>query len=62
VALAQLARGQRDPQQRGRALRVVAERLVKVAEPKEDDGIRVLAFDPLVLLENRDRLQWFGPS
>jgi hypothetical protein len=53
----ELARRQGDAQERCGPLGIFAEGLIEVAEAKEDDGVRMLAFDALVLLEDRDRLQ-----
>jgi hypothetical protein len=50
-------RGQGDAQERRRALGVVSERLVKVAQAEQDDGVGMLSLDPLVLLEDWDGLQ-----
>jgi hypothetical protein len=57
LAPAELARGQRDAKNRRDPLGILTKRLIEVAEPEEDDGIGVFAFDPQVLLENRARLQ-----
>jgi hypothetical protein len=57
VPFPELARRQGDAQERRGPLGIVAEGLVKVAEAKEDDGVRMLAFDSLVLLEDWDGLQ-----
>ena len=57
MALAQLPGRQRDAQQRRGPLGILPERLVEVPEAEEDDGVRVVPLDALVLLENRDRLQ-----
>jgi hypothetical protein len=57
LALAQLTRGQRDAENRRRPLGVLAEGLVEIPEPEENDGVGMFAFDPLVLLENWARLQ-----
>ena len=47
------ALGQRDRQQRRRALRVVVEELVEVAHAVEEQGVRMLRLDPQVLLHHR---------
>src|SRR5205814_2927094 len=57
LPFAELARGQGDAQERGRALGILAEGLVEVAQAEEHDRVRMLTLDPLVLLEDRDRLQ-----
>jgi hypothetical protein len=57
VAFAELTRGQRDTENGRRPLGVLAEGLVEIAEPEENDGVGIFAFDPLVLLENWARLQ-----
>ena len=57
MALAQLACGQRDPEDRRCPFGILAEGLVEVAQPEEDDGVGVLALDSLVLLEDRRGFQ-----
>ncbi len=57
LALPQLARSQRDSEQRRDAFGILAEGFVEIAEPEQDDGIGVLTFDPLILLEDGGRLQ-----
>src|SRR5206468_793538 len=57
LALAQLARSQRDAEQRRDAFSVLAEGFVEISEPEQHDGIGVLTFDPLILLEDGGRLQ-----
>jgi hypothetical protein len=58
----QLARRQGDAEQRRDPLGVLAEGLEKVTQPEENDGVRVLSLDPLILLENGGRLQRVWPS
>jgi hypothetical protein len=53
----QLARGQRNAQNWGDPLGILAEGLVEIAEAEEDDGVRVLALDLQVLVEDGRRLQ-----
>jgi hypothetical protein len=57
VPLPQLARRQRDAQQRRRPLSILPEGFVEVAESEEHDGIWVVLLDALVLVEDWDRLQ-----
>jgi hypothetical protein len=57
LALAQFPRGQGDAQDGSDPLGVLAEGLVEIAQAKEDDGVRILLLDLLVLLENGTRLQ-----
>ncbi len=57
VTLPQLARGQRDAEQRRRALGILPEGLVEVAEAEEHDGIGIVLLNALVLVEDWDRLQ-----
>ena len=57
LALAQLARSQRDAEQRCDTFGVLAEGFVEISEPEQHDGIGVLTLDPLILLEDRGRLQ-----
>jgi hypothetical protein len=62
LAFAQFPRGEGDAENGGDALRVLAEGLVEIAEPKEDDGVRMLALDLQVLVEDGSRLQKRSPS
>jgi hypothetical protein len=57
VALPQLARRQRDAKQWGCPLGIFPEGLVEVAEAEEQDRIRIVLLDALVLVEDWDRLQ-----
>jgi hypothetical protein len=57
LAFAQLAGRQGDAENGGDAFGVLAKGLVKIAEPEEDDGVRMLALDLQVLIEDGGRLQ-----
>jgi hypothetical protein len=60
LTLAQFPRGERYAEDRGGALGILAEGLVEITQAKEEDGISVVLFYPLVLLEYRDRFQSSG--
>ena len=58
--VAAVTRRQNEIEQRRRALRILVEHLVKIAEPVKENGIRDLALDLEVLLEHRGELRGHG--
>ncbi len=52
VRLVFIAGGEGDFQNLGGCFRILVEHLVKVAHPEEQDGIRMVPFDALVLLHH----------
>jgi hypothetical protein len=57
LPFSQFARRERDTENRGDPLGILAKRLIEIAQPEENDGVRMLALDLEVLVEDRTRLQ-----
>ena len=55
LSLVSVASGQRDPQQGGSTLGILAEKLVEIAHPKEQERVRVAGLELAILLHHRCR-------
>src|SRR5262249_9498612 len=62
LPLGHVAPGQHDVQLAGHQLGIGVESLVKVAQPKEDDGLRILALDVQILTPDGGEVFFFHSS